>query len=74
MRITGPDRVDTIGLPSYLNGVDGGEVGQRMLLALVNLELKVCPRHPRYHCATSGPTLPAVLDLGHPLPFLKDEL
>eukprot|EP00668_Euglena_longa_P013160 GGOE01015767.1.p1 GENE.GGOE01015767.1~~GGOE01015767.1.p1 ORF type:complete len:490 (-),score=20.90 GGOE01015767.1:206-1642(-) len=40
VRITGPDRPGNIGDLEFLNGETGGEVGKRMLLSLINLELK----------------------------------
>eukprot|EP01012_Entosiphon_sulcatum_P064391 TRINITY_DN93203_c0_g1_i1.p1 TRINITY_DN93203_c0_g1~~TRINITY_DN93203_c0_g1_i1.p1 ORF type:complete len:514 (+),score=53.24 TRINITY_DN93203_c0_g1_i1:1024-2565(+) len=41
VKISGPDRPENIGNPTFINGVDGGEIGKRMLLTLINLELKV---------------------------------
>lgn len=40
VRISGPDKLLNIGDPNYINGYNGGEIGQRILLAFINLELK----------------------------------
>eukprot|EP00906_Rhabdomonas_costata_P021778 RCo031574 len=40
VKISGPDTPQNIGRYSYLNEIDGGEIGKRILMTLINLELK----------------------------------
>jgi len=58
VRISGPDRPGNIGDMRYINGGDGGEIGQRLLCALINLELKATAS-PAYRESIHNMPLPS---------------